>query len=487
MKSEFPQRYDAPQVEQELLDFWRKNDTLRKSIESRSTEKSFTFYDGPITANNEPHYGHALTMVIKDVVPRFWTMKGYRVARSLGWDCQGIPVEYEVEKTMGFEKKEDIEKFGVAKFNQLCRESVEKYQKSIRSLTERMGRWVNKDEEFATMDPQYIESVWWSLKELHSKGLLYEGHKVVPYSTRAGTSLSNAEVALGGYKAIVDPAITVKFKVKGSDVYLLAWTTTPWTIPGNLMLTVGESFTYVEVEHQNEHYIVAKERVAEVFKDENVTVTKTYKGKELIGWEYEPIFPYFVEKDKEGCFKVIATDFVGTDEGTGIVHLAPYGEDDFNTLTKMGIGMFDYLDDTGHFTEQIPEFTGQFYKKANKDILATLTEKGALFAHTDYEHQMPMCWRTDTPLIYKPIKSWYVKVTAFKDLLSKENSEIHWVPDHIRTGRFGNWIDNARDWALSRNRYWGTPLPVWKDDKTGEVEVIGSLAELEEKSGKKRA
>ena len=468
-----------PDTELKILKYWKERDILTKSIEGK--EKSFTFYDGPITANNSPHYGHVLTMVIKDVIPKYKTMKGFRVGRSLGWDCQGIPVEFEVEKSLGFEQKEDIEKFGIEKFNNLCRESVKKYQGAIRELTERMGRWVNGDEEYATMDSTYIESIWWSLKELYSKGLLYEGYKVVPYSTRAGSTLSNSEVALGGYETITDPAVVVKLKLKESGTYLLIWTTTPWTLPGNLLVAVGKDFDYVEVEYEGSKYIVGKDLVESIF-GKQLDVLNTYKGSELIGKEYEPLYPYYNDREKEGAFKIVHANHVTLEDGTGLVHQAPYGEEDFLLMTGMGISMFDYLDDQGNMKDDITQFSGMFYKKANRYIMEDLEKRGLLFKHYDYEHQMPMCWRTNTPLIYKPIKSWYVKVSGIREELVRENNDINWIPRHIKQGRFGNWLEDARDWALSRNRYWGTPLPVWVCDKCNQKDVIGSFEELKEKS-----
>jgi len=476
--------------EKEMLNYWAKNNVFEKVKEKIKDLPQWVYYDGPITANNLPHYGHAITWTVKDAVPRYWTMQGFNVIRNIGWDCQGLPVEYEVEKKQGFEKKEDIEDFGVEKFNKLCKQSVLEYRGSMEKYETRLGRWLDHSDEYSTMDSSYIESIWWSIKNIHEKGLLYKGFKVVPYSTRAGTTLSNAEVALGGYKEITDPAITVKFKVvsKGEfeGNYILAWTTTPWTIPGNLMLAVGKNIEYSVVESGGVKYIVASDCIENVFdKKEYKVLKKGIKSKMLNGIEYKQPFNYFEHKRKEGCFKVIYADHVTTQDGTGIVHLAPYGEEDFNIFMDLGVTLFDYLDETGNFIDPIEKYKGMFYKKANKYIIEDLKDEGVLFEHSNYPHQMPMCWRTDTPLIYKPVESWYLSVTKIKKSLLRENNSVNWVPPHVKKGRFGKWLEEARDWALSRKRYWGTPIPIWVNDKTGDRVVIGSFKELSSVSGKK--
>ena len=372
-------------LEQEILKFWKENEILDKSISQRPEDKQKTFYDGPITANGNPHSGNALTFSMKDIIPRYWSMKGYRVSRSLGWDCQGLPVEYEVEKNLGFKEKKDIEKFGVAKFNALCRELVTVNRSKIIDLEELMGRLTNSEEEYATMDKNYIESVWWSLKELFTKGLLYEGFKVVPYSTRAGTTLSNAEVALGGYKKMIDPAITVEFSLEeDTKTVLLAWTTTPWTIPGNLGLAVGSKIEYVKVkvEGSDKNYVVAKDLVESVFKGKTYEIVGEVKASELIGKEYNAPFDYY--KGKPNVHKIYEGAHVTTDSGTGIVHLAPYGAEDNEIFQKVGIESFDYLNDQGDFTDAIPAYAGKFYKQANPMIVQDLTTKGVLFNHEEY-------------------------------------------------------------------------------------------------------
>lgn len=473
-----------PDLEKDILKFWKIENILQKSIDSRPADKTKTFYDGPITANGEPHSGHMLTFALKDIMPRYWTMKGYRVTRSLGWDCQGIPVEYEVEKKLGFQQKKDIEEYGIDKFNQLCRESVSTHREGIIELEQKIGRLTNEDEEYATMDADYIESVWWSLSELYNKGLLYEGFKVVPYSTRAGTTLSNAEVALGGYKKQIDPAVTIKFELQDSpNTFVLAWTTTPWTLPTNFALAVGAAIDYVQISlaDTSEQYIVAKALAENIFGTD-YSVVAEYKGSDLIGKTYKPLFDFF--EGKENAFMIYDGPHVTTDSGTGIVHLAPYGAEDNEIFQQVGIVSVDVINDQGDFTDEIKPYAGMFYRKANKYIIEDLKESHKLFKVEDYEHDLPMCWRTNTPLIYKPITSWYVAMSTLRDRLSEHNNSINWIPDHIKEGRFGNWLKEVKDWGISRTRYWGTPLPVWKSD-SGKVKVIGSFAELETLSGVK--
>lgn len=472
-------------LDQQILLFWKENNILEKSIDQRDQDNIKTFYDGPITANGEPHHGHMLTFAMKDIIPRYWTMKGFRVSRSLGWDCQGIPVEYEIEKKLGFKEKKDIEKFGIEKFNELCRESVLEHKGKIIELEELMGRLTNSEEEYATMDAKFIESIWWSLKELYNKGLLYEGFKVVPYSTRAGTILSNAEVALGGYKPFVDLAITVKFELKDEPgVFLLAWTTTPWTIPGNLGLAINKEITYVKVKVSDTQdlCIVAKELVDKVFKDKQYEVIEEVKVESLLGKQYIPPFNFFV--GRKNAHKIFNGDFVTIDSGTGIVHLAPYGAEDNDLFQKEGIESFDYLDDQGDFTDMVLPYESLNYREANPKIIEDLKDKKLLFKQEEYEHDMPMCWRTNTPLIYKPITSWYIGVSKLRDQLVNNNEKINWTPKHVKHGRFGNWLSEIKDWGISRHRYWGTPLPVWKSE-TGKVILIGSFEELEKYSGVK--
>nr|MBP7927844.1 isoleucine--tRNA ligase [Patescibacteria group bacterium] len=487
MFKEFDSVPNLPEQEKQTIEFWKQLDVVEKLKELRKDSPRKIYFDGPVTANNMPHYGHAITWTMKDIVPRYWSMQNYLVSRNMGWDCQGIPVEYEIEKQLGFTNKEDIEKYGVAKFNQLCRESVFKYRDSIFYYETRLGRWFDEKDMYYTMDAPFIESMWWSLKELYAKGLLYEGHKVVPYSTRAGTTLSSHEAAEGGYKELEDPFVTVKFPLKKNskptNTFLLAWTTTPWTLPGNLLLAIGKKIEYVKVEHNGDYYILAKERLEHVFADKPHKIVESLAAESLEGLEYVPPFEHYLAKSKEGAFKVVIADHANTDEGTGIVHLAPYGAEDFDVLMALNISLFDYLNETAHFTKEIPEYAGLFYKQANDKIIQDLTEKDRIFASGKLLHRMPMCWRTATPLIHKPVKSWYIKVTALKEKMLKENEKINWVPEHIKNGMAHQWLSKARDWAISRSRYWGTPLPLWVNDKTGEKVLVGSFAELKDLSG----
>jgi isoleucyl-tRNA synthetase len=476
-------RANFPEIEKKVLSFWKESKILEKSLEQNKDNELKPFYDGPITANGMPHHGHMITFAMKDLYPRYWSMQGYYVPRSLGWDCQGIPVEYEIEKKLGFSEKKDIEKYGIAEFNSLCRESVLEYRGKMIELEERMGRLTNEDETYATMDADYIESLWWSLKELHMKGLLYEGFKVVPYSTRAGTTLSNAEVSLGGYKTITDPAVTIEFPLKEDpDTRVLAWTTTPWTLPTNFALAVGKDIEYVVVttNDDSKKYILAQELLEDVFGEGNFTIVKSLTSRDLIGKEYLPLFDFF--EGREHCFTIVEGFHVTTENGTGVVHLAPYGAEDNEIFQQIGIESIDVLDSQGDFTDDIPTYNGINYRDANPLIIKDLEEKDRLFKVEDYDHEMPMCWRTNTPLIYKPIVSWYIAVSKMRNELVENNQKINWIPSHAKNGRFGNWLADIKDWGISRLRYWGTPLPIWKSE-SGKNIIIGSFEELKQYAG----
>jgi isoleucyl-tRNA synthetase len=465
-----------PDLEQTVLERWRERDIFHESIRRREGAPGYVFYEGPPTANGRPGSHHVLARVFKDVFPRYKTMRGHQVYRKAGWDTHGLPVELEVERELGIQSKEDIERYGVAEFNQRCRESVLKYVNEFEQLTERIGFWVDTDDAYVTYANEYIESVWWSLKEIWKKDLLYQGYKVVPYCARCGTALSSHEVAQG-YEDRVDPSVFVRFPVKGEPgVSFLGWTTTPWTLLSNAALAVGPDITYVRARVGDETLIVAEPLVARVL-GEGVQIESKLKGSELAGMSYEPPFPYISDFGPR-THTVLEADFVTTEDGTGVVHTAlAFGEDDFKLGEKYGMTVQNPVKEDGTFDERIEPYAGRFVIDANPDIIEALRGSGRLFRVEDYEHSYPHCWRCDTPLIYYAKQSWYIKTTAIRDELLASNQAVTWYPAHIKNGRMGKWLENVVDWALSRERYWGTPLPVWRCEDKHDV-CIGSLEEL---------
>lgn len=477
-----------PAREERILSFWKNEQIFEKSVENHSSDPLFSFYDGPPFATGLPHYGHLLAGTIKDVVPRYKTMKGFYVPRRFGWDCHGLPVENEIEKAQQLSGAPEIEKFGIAKFNEECRSIVFRYTKEWESTVNRMGRWVDFKNIYRTMDVSFMESVWWAFSELYARGLVYEGFKVMPFSAKLGTPISNFEANLN-YKDVEDPSLVVTFPLTSEpNTMLLAWTTTPWTLPSNLGLAVGTDIDYVKIkDHKTGHfYILAKARLSVYFKNpEEFEIVDTFKGKTLAGHHYEPLFSYFEHKKDQKAFRVIPDEWITLEDGTGIVHMAPaFGEADFFTCTREGIELVCPIDHNGKFTSEVPDFEGLYVKDADKEIIKRLKEKKRVFFHGQIRHRYPFCWRSDTPLIYKAVRTWFVAVEKFKDRILDANAKIHWVPEHIKEGRFGKWIENARDWAISRNRYWGTPIPIWRSSD-GEIIVIGSVEELEKRTGKK--
>ncbi len=476
-----------PEKEERILEMWESNKIFEKSLEERKGQPLFSFYDGPPFATGLPHYGHLLAGTIKDVIPRYKTMKGYYVPRRFGWDCHGLPVENEVEKAEELSGAPSIEAYGIAKFNEACRSIVLRYTDQWKETVERMGRWVDFSKTYRTMDPSFMESVWWVFGQLYGKGLVYEGFKVMPFSAQLGTPLSNFEANLN-YKEVDDPALTVTFPLVGEEkTSFLAWTTTPWTLPSNLAVMVGRGLDYVKVKEKgsDKHYILAKARMEAVLKDvDQYEVVEEFKGQELEGKEYIPLFDYFAKVRQKEAFRVLLDDGVSVDEGTGIVHSAPaFGEQDFFACLNYGIEPVCPVDQNGKFTSEMPEYEGLFVKDADKQIVKRLKEWHRVFHHGTVRHRYPFCWRSDTPLIYKTVRTWFVGVEKLKDKMLAANEEIHWVPNHIKHGRFGKWLENARDWAISRNRYWGTPIPIWRSE-TGECRVFSSIEELEAKTGK---
>jgi len=473
-----------PAVEERVLAFWREHETFRKSLENRRDREEFVFFDGPPFATGLPHYGHLLAGTIKDVVPRYQTMRGKYVRRTFGWDCHGLPVENEMEKELGISSKSQIEELGVAKFNEACRGIVLRHTGEWEVIVERMGRWVDFANGYRTMDRDYMESIWWVVRQLWDKGLVYEGQKIVPYCPRCATPLSNFE-ANQGYEDVQDPSICVRFQSRRqANLYFLAWTTTPWTLPSNLALCVGPAIEYVHIRATDgNEYILAASRLSCYY--DNPEMLRRFPGRELIGELYEPLLPYFAELREQGAFRVIAADFVTTDNGTGIVHIAPgFGEDDAAAAREYDLPSVCPIDAECRFTAEVPEYAGIAVKQADKAIIRRLKDDGSLVQQSTYQHSYPHCWRCEEPLIYRAVATWFVHVEKLKDRMMAANQKIRWVPEHLKDGRFGKWLENARDWAISRNRYWGCPLPLWRNDQTGEVVCMSSIAELEQLTGR---
>ena len=525
-----------PSLEEKTLAFWDNAKIFEKSMNEKTGALPYSFYDGPPFATGLPHYGHLLAGTLKDIVPRFWTMKGYQVKRRFGWDCHGVPVEFEINKSLNLHSRKDILDYGVAKYNAACRSIVDRYSNDWKKSVKRMGRWVDMDNAYFTMQPEFMQSVWWVFQSLYNKGLIYEGLKVVPYSTGISTPLSNMEANLD-YREVQDPAITVSFPILSgphANAEILAWTTTPWTLPSNMALAVQNKIDYVKIAVQSpqpqpalasanqtastpqtnnptltnqtlsaQHasnistttanttanpkiLILAEARLSTYFKSEkDYEILEKIKGQDLVGLEYQPLFNYFSDKKQEGAFRIIHSSHVTTDSGTGVVHMAPaFGEEDFYACKEAKIPLVNPVDNDGVFTEEVSDFKGKKVKEADKEIIARLKSDGRLYKQETLMHSYPFCYRSGTPLIYRAVSSWYVAVEKIKAELIDANKTTAWVPENLRDGRFGNWLENARDWSISRSRFWGTPLPIWKNEE-GEMICVGSMAELEKLSNVK--
>ncbi|HEY5957582.1 MAG TPA: isoleucine--tRNA ligase, partial [Polyangiaceae bacterium] len=480
-----------PKLEEQIIELWDELDAFHESNRRRQGAPEFVFYDGPPFATGTPHYGHLLAGTIKDIVPRYWSMRGYNVERRFGWDCHGLPIENLAQEALGLNGAPDIRKHGVAAFNEQCRSMVQRYVSDWRSIVTRMGRWVDFDNDYKTMDPSFMESVWWVFKQLWDKGRIYRAHRIVPYSWKLTTPLSNLE-ASSNYQDVQDPAITVRFRLvselfDAGTAYVLAWTTTPWTLPGNLALCVGPDIEYVLIDDRNanERYLLAAERLNAYYKDETqYSVLARYRGSDLVGLRYEPLFDYF--KGQPNAFRILSDAFVTTSDGTGIVHIAPaYGEDDYWVCRREGITLVDPLDEQCRFTAAVPEHAGTFCKDADKAIIRQLKDAGKLVHQTTIVHSYPFDERTDTPLVYRAIDAWYVKIEDIRERMVTHNERVRWVPEAIGRNRFGNWIRDARDWNISRNRFWGSCIPVWVTEDGSDPICVGSIAELEQLSGQK--
>ena len=500
--------HNIPHIEEEILSFWQKENIFRKSLEKESPKGDYIFYDGPPFATGLPHYGHIVASLMKDVMPRYFTMRGFHVERKWGWDCHGLPIENIVEKELGLDSKKDIEELGVAKFNETCHSKVMLYRDEWKQTIDRLGRWADMENDYKTMDREYMESIWWVFRQLWDKDLVYEDYKSMHICPRCETTLSQSEVA-EGYREIKDQSVVAKFElVDEPGTHILAWTTTPWTLPGNVALAVGADIAYVKVKKNGEvrangrspvHYAVAKDRVAEVFGEDGYEVVGEMKGSDLVGKKYTPLFGYFSEsgvKDAENGWQVYAGEFVNTDEGTGVVHIAPaFGEDDRALGEQHALPFVQHVQLDGRFVEAVTDFAGMEVKpkrnprETDEKIVALLQDRGQVFAQAQYKHTYPHCWRCDTPLLSYTTSSWFVAVTKFKDEMLKNAAGIEWMPAHMKDGRFGNWLEGARDWSISRQRFWGSVIPLWRCEVDGcdDMIVFGSVEELEKKSGEKVA
>ncbi len=494
-----PEKSPIAQREEEILAFWKEKNIFQKSLKKDSPKGNFVFYDGPPFATGLPHYGHMLPGTIKDVIPRYKTMQGYHVPRRWGWDCHGLPVENLIEKELGLKNKKDIEELGIEKFNDAARASVLRYDADWKKIVPRSGRWIDMDNAYLTMDWKYSESIWWSFKNLHDKNLIYQGYKVMPYCPHCGTTLSNFEVTQG-YKDISDLSVYAAFElIDEPGTSVIAWTTTPWTLPGNVALAINADIEYVEIRAEYGekvlNYIVAKDlsqKIIDKLQGFKPEVTKSFIGKELVGKRYKQVFDYYQNadfKNKENAWKIVAADFVTTTDGTGVVHIAPaFGEDDYKLSLKENLPVIHHIDTEGKFKKEAVDFAGQYAKpkedpqKGDVEIIKYLAKQGTLFAKEKIVHSYPHCWRCDTPLLNYATSSWFVKVTDFKDKLIEENNKVGWNPKEIGEGRFGKWLENARDWAISRSRYWGAPLPVWMCKECNATEIIGSVHDIKQKT-----
>ncbi|XP_034724787.1 isoleucine--tRNA ligase, cytoplasmic [Etheostoma cragini] len=489
-----PESINFASEEEKILQFWQQKDCFQECLKQSKNRPKYTFYDGPPFATGLPHYGHILAGTIKDIVTRFAHQSGFHVDRRFGWDCHGLPVEYEIDKTLGIKGPADVAKMGIAEYNKQCRNIVMRYSIEWETSVTRMGRWIDFKNDYKTLYPWFMETVWWVFRQLYDKGLVYQGVKVMPFSTACNTPLSNFE-AHQNYKDVQDPSVIVNFPLVGNeDVALIAWTTTPWTLPSNLALCVNPEFLYVKVKDNSTEktYILMEARLGALFKSESeYAILDKFPGKTLKGKKYMPLFQYFAKCEEQGAFQVVMDNYVKEEEGTGVVHQAPYfGADDYRVCTEYKIIQRDQapicpVDASGCFTSEVTDFAGQYVKDADKNIIKWLKEKGRLVNASSFKHNYPFCWRSDTPLIYKAVPSWFVRVEHMVDKLLDNNSKCYWVPEFVGEKRFGNWLRDARDWAISRNRYWGTPIPLWVSDDFEEVVCIGSMAELEEMTGVK--